>query len=106
MVKQRSVAVVFATAVFVTGFFAGNAFQAWSVARAQANRVFEIRTYTPEVGKMEALQKRFRDHTLRIFKKHNMDNVIYLNPQDAPLKDTALIYIIAHPNREAAKKNW
>lgn len=106
MTKRKGLAVAFATTVFVTGFFAGNAFQSWSVARAQANRVFEIRTYTPEPGKMEALQKRFRDHTLRIFKKHNIDNVIYLNPQDAPLKDTALIYIIAHPNREAAKKNW
>jgi len=32
--------------------------------------------------------------------------VIYLAPQDSPLKETALIYIIAHPSREAAKKAW
>jgi hypothetical protein len=106
MVKHTRMAVAFATTVFVTGFFAGNAFQSWTVARAQSQRVFEVRTYTTAEGKLEALHKRFRDHTLRIFKKHGMDNVIYLAPQDAPLKDNTLIYIISHANREQAKKNW
>ena len=27
-------------------------------------------------------------------------------PQDAPVKDNTFIYILAHPNRDAAKKNW
>ncbi len=106
MVKYKGMAVAFATAVFVTGFFAGNAFQSWTVARAQSQRVFELRTYTPTEGKLQDLHKRFRDHTLRIFKKHGIENVIYLAPQDSPLKETSLIYIIAHPSREAAKKNW
>jgi len=76
------------------------------VARAQSQRVYELRTYTPAEGKLQDLHKRFRDHTLRIFKKHGIENVIYLAPQDAPLKDSTLIYLISHPNREQAKKNW
>jgi hypothetical protein len=106
MVKYRGMAVAFATVVFVTGFFAGNAFQSWTVARAQSQRVFELRTYTAADGKLQDLHKRFRDHTLRIFKKHGMENVIYLAPQDAPMKDNTLIYIISHANRDQAKKNW
>jgi hypothetical protein len=69
-------------------------------------RVFEIRTYTAAGGKLDALHARFRDHTLAIFKKHDMTNVGYFKPQDAPLKQNTLIYILAHPSREAAAKNW
>jgi len=106
MNKRNRFAIALATMVFVTGFFAGNVFQSWSVARAQSQRVYELRTYTPAEGKLQDLHKRFRDHTLRIFKKHGIENVIYLSPQDAPLKDSTLIYLIAHPNRDQAKKNW
>ena len=106
MLSHRPLAVVFATTVFVAGVFAGSAFQSWSVARAQSQRVFEVRTYTAPEGKLQDLHKRFRDHTLRIFKKHGMESVIYLAPQDAPLKDNTLVYIISHANREQAKKNW
>jgi NIPSNAP len=106
MSSRNRFAIALATIVFVTGFFAGNVFQSWSVARAQGQRVYELRTYTPAEGKLQDLHKRFRDHTMRIFKKHGMENVIYLAPQDAPLKDSTLIYIISHANREQAKKNW
>jgi len=106
MPSNKRFAVAFATTVFVAGVFGGSAFQSWSVARAQSQRVYELRTYTPAEGKLQDLHKRFRDHTLRIFKKHGMENVIYLAPQDAPLKDSTLIYIISHANRDQAKKNW
>jgi len=106
MVSHKPLAVVFATTVFVAGVFAGSAFQSWSIARAQSQRVFEVRTYTAPEGKLQDLHKRFRDHTLRIFKKHGMESIVYLAPQDAPLKDNTLIYIITHANREQAKKNW
>ena len=106
MISSNRFAIALTTTVFVTGFFAGNVFQSWSVARAQGQRVYELRTYTPAEGKLQDLHKRFRDHTLRIFKKHGMESVIYLAPQDAPLKDNTLIYIISHANREQAKKNW
>ena len=66
-------------------------------------KVFELRTYTTNEGKLDALQARFRDHTTRIFKKHHMTNVGYWVPLDKP---NTLIYIISHPSREAAKANW
>ena len=106
MLNNQRFAVAFATAVFVSGICVGSAFQSWSVARAQGLRVYELRTYTAPEGKLQDLHKRFRDHTMRIFKKHGMDSVIYLAPQDAPLKDNTLIYLISHASREQAKKNW
>jgi hypothetical protein len=73
---------------------------------AADQRVFEIRTYTTPEGKLETLNKRFREHTMKLFERHGMTNVGYWMPQDAPLAGHTLIYIIAHQSREAAKKNW
>jgi hypothetical protein len=77
-----------------------------TVQAAAANRVFEIRTYTTPPGKLEALKTRFRDHTIRLFNKQHMESVIYFTPLDAPDKDNTLVYVLAHPSREEATKNW
>jgi NIPSNAP protein len=71
-----------------------------------ADQVFELRTYTAAEGKYEALLARFRDHTMRIFEKHGMVNIGYWTPQDEPLAGNTLVYMIAHPSREAAGENW
>ncbi len=68
-------------------------------------RVYELRTYTTEPGRLEALKARFRDHTIQIFKKHGMESIGYWVPQDERSKNT-LIYVLAHPSREAGEKNW
>jgi hypothetical protein len=73
---------------------------------AQDHRVFELRKYTAPEGKLGELEARFRNHTIRIFNKHNMTSVGYFVPQDAPDSQNTLIYVLAHPSREAAKKNW
>jgi hypothetical protein len=70
------------------------------------NRVFELRTYTCNEGKLEALKTRFRDHTIEIFKRHGMESIGYWIPQDGERSKTTLIYIIAHASREQAAKNW
>jgi hypothetical protein len=70
------------------------------------DRVYELRTYTCNEGKLEALKARFRDHTIAIFKRHNMESIGYWVPQDAARSSNTLIYIIAHASREAATKNW
>ncbi len=76
-------------------------------ARAQEHgRVFELRTYTCYEGKLPDLLARFRDHTMKIFEKHGITSIAYWVPQDAPLSQNTLIYVVAHPSREAAKKNW
>jgi hypothetical protein len=95
-----------AVALLVVGFAVGS-WSATAVANAQnANRVYELRTYTAPEGKLPDLQARFRNHTMRIFERHGMKNVGYWVPQDAPAKDNTLIYIISHESREAAKKSW
>jgi hypothetical protein len=70
------------------------------------DRVFEIRTYTTEPGKLPDLLKRFRDHTTRLFEKHGMTNIGYWVPTDEPRSKNTLIYILAHASRDAAKKSW
>ena len=69
-------------------------------------RVYELRTYTCFDGKLDALKARFRDHTVRIFKKHDMQSVGYWVPQDPERSKNTLVYILVHPSREAADKNW
>ncbi len=74
-------------------------------SEAQApNHVYELRMYHANPGKLDALNQRFRDNTIRIFNKHNMKSVGYWTPQDN--KDNLLIYILEHPSREAATKDW
>ena len=73
---------------------------------APAGRVFELRTYHTFPGRLDALHKRFREHTLKMFEKHGMTNVAYWTFQDSPAKEHTLIYVISHASREQAKKNW
>jgi hypothetical protein len=75
------------------------------LAMAQ-NRIYELRTYTCHPGKLETLKTRFRDHALAIFKRHGMESIGYWVPQDPEKSKNTLIYILAHPSLEAAKKNW
>jgi hypothetical protein len=93
-------------AAFLAGFGV-HALWAPAIASAQSPRVFEIRTYTsPDADKLKALHARFRNHTMRIFQKHGMTSIGYFAPQDAPLSQNTLIYVIAHASREQAQKNW
>jgi len=77
-----------------------------STVAQQPGRVFELRTYTCNEGKLPDLLARFRNHTMQIFEKHGMTNIAYWVPQDSPDHDVTLIYVVAHASREAAKKNW
>lgn len=94
-------------ASLAAGVLVGVALERSAVGYAQApRRVFEIRTYTAHPGKLDALNARFRSHTLRLFRKHGLISVGYWIPLDPPRSANTLIYVLAHPDREAAKKNW
>jgi hypothetical protein len=76
-------------------------------AAPAADRVFELRTYTAVPGKFEALKSRFRDHTLRIFARHNLNAIGgYYIPADPPLSETTLLYVLVHNSRAEADRNW
>ena len=77
-----------------------------SIAEEPAKgKVFELRIYTANEGRMEALHKRFREHTCELFKKHGMELVGFWVPQD-PKEKNKLYYILAYPSREAARASW
>ena len=90
--------------MFAAGFTAGQVFR--SDVSAQGKKVYELRTYSTNPGKLADLNTRFRDHTLKLFEKHGMTNIGYWVPQDEPAHSNTLIYVIAHESREQAKKNW
>ena len=69
-------------------------------------RVFEMRIYYANPGKMDALHARFRNHTNKLFQKHGMTLIGYWSPIDKKQADEKLIYILAYPSQEAAKKSW
>ena len=71
------------------------------------DRVFEIRTYHCVPGRLPALNKRFKEHTVGLFKKHGMESIGYWTPADEKDgKENTLVYILAYPSRDAAKKSW
>ncbi len=76
-------------------------------APAASGRVFEMRTYTASPGKLEALNARFRDHTVALFKKHGMGIVGFWEPVDKEAgAGEKLVYIVSHQSRAAAEASW
>lgn len=67
--------------------------------------VYELRTYTcPDSRKHSALLRRFREHTLKLFEKHGMQNLVYWVPdQKSPVQ---LVYLLGHESREAARNSF
>ena len=70
------------------------------------HHVYELRLYHVKEGKMDALKARFADHTDAIFKRHNMKSIGYWSPEDAPDSQNLFVYILEHPSRQEAEKNW
>jgi hypothetical protein len=71
------------------------------------DQVFELRTYTQLPGRNPAILSRFRDHTMKIFKSHDIKNIAYFTTiEKDPAVQSKLVYLVAHPSEEAAKTNW
>ncbi len=101
--KQVRIA-LFGLACFGVGLSASQSLPTIDAAEdALDERVFEMRTYFPHEGKMDALHQRFREHTNHLFVKHGMDLVGYWVPVDG---EERLVYILAHEDQDAAKKSW
>ena len=45
-----------------------------------AGKIFELREYKANPGKLDALNARFRDHTCKLFKKHGVEIVGFWTP--------------------------
>ena len=96
------------------------------------NRVFELRTYVATKGNLPALNARFKDHTVALFAKHGMTNIMYCSvlagekltasklleavspigkssaaiEADLPATGNSLVYFLTHASPEAAKVNF
>lgn len=78
-----------------------------SFAQSKSNsdsRLYELRIYYARPGKLEDLQRRFRENTTRIFEKHGMTNVGYWVPIEN--FDNKLIYILSYPDKASRDKSW
>ena len=93
----------------VVGFLVGSNWSSRATAgetKEVKKRVFELRTYHTNLGKLQELNARFSNHTNKLFAKHNITPIGYWTPAEGPDAENTLIYIVAHESREAAKKNW
>ena len=78
-----------------------------AAARASGSdkgRYYEMRIYTAAPGKMDALHKRFRDHTLKLFEKHGIKNVGYWTGTGK--NEGKLYFIISYPSEQSRDKHW
>jgi hypothetical protein len=73
--------------------------------RADSNRVFELMVYHTVPGKVPALESIFRDVS-KLQAKHALDVVGYWVPNEDSVWKNTFIYVVAHPSREEAEKNW
>jgi L-rhamnose mutarotase len=80
---------------------------ALKIGKANAERVFELRTYTATEGNLDGLNARFRNHTLKLFEKHGMTNFVYWNLAAGEKNEKLmLIYLLAHKSVDAAKTSF
>lgn len=100
-----------AAAIFAAGCAVGTQARGPIVGAAEAestaaDRVFELRTYTAPAGKLDALDARFREHSLAYLEKHGMTNIGYWIPIEEPGASNTLVYLLAHDSRESARESW
>ena len=74
------------------------------IAETVPTPIYELRIYTAAEGKLDALNTRFRDHTVKLFTKHGITNLGYWTPIDN--EKNQLIYLLSYPSMIARKTSW
>ncbi|MEX2216019.1 MAG: NIPSNAP family protein [Phycisphaeraceae bacterium] len=98
--------VVLIVAVALISCLATLAMRPAVAAEKAKERLFEMRTYIANDGKLDALHARFRDHTNKLFVKHGIDLVGYWTPTEGDEAKNTLVYILAYPDRASRDKSW
>ena len=94
----------------VLGFAFGVAGMAWGYAQGKkAEGFFELRVYTAQPGKRDALAARFASRTAAIYARHGITNVGYWIPQQSDPElgisaDNTFIYMRGYPSKEERDK--
>ena len=70
--------------------------------------LYELRTYTATSGKMDALDARFRDHTISLFKRHGMTPIAFFHVYTPPGQpaDNRLFYLMGYKDRATRDAEW
>ncbi len=79
----------------------------FKIDKQTPERLFELRRYTTNPGKLPNIHARFRDHTIDLFKQHGMDNLAYfllLPGQEGA--DNTLVYFLAHKDETSRKQSF
>jgi hypothetical protein len=94
----------------VLGVAFGVAGVSWGYAQQrQAPGFFELRVYTAQPGKRDALAERFANRTAAIFARHGITNVGYWIPVQSDPElgisaENTFIYIRGYPSKEERDK--
>jgi len=94
----------------VLGLVFGIAGMGWGYAEQQkAAGFYELRIYTAQPGKRDALAARFANRTAAIYARHGITNVGYWIPQQSDPElgisaENTFIYIRGYPSREERDK--
>ena len=102
MLRSHGVTAGLVSVAFGLGLYLGGA----RVDAQRAHRVLEIRRYTANEGKLDALVKRMREGETAIFEKYGMKGVLYSVAAEAPDSQNTYVYILSHESRESARKSW
>lgn len=86
--------------------FAASTFLVTVPAKAADSRVFEMRTYHCAPGRLDALHKRFREHTNYLFAKQGISLIAYWTPLEGPESQNTLVYVLAYPSMAAREASW
>lgn len=82
---------------------------AMTSAQSAPTKLYELRIYTANPGKIGALHARFRDHTLKLFEKHGIENLYYWTIAEGAEGDdlaNTLVYLVAHKDKASADAAW
>ena len=67
--------------------------------------LYEMRVYEANAGKLPDLNRRFNDHTCKLFEKHGIKNVGYWTTDVGP-KSNALTYLVAFKDAGQRMEAW
>ena len=95
----------------VLGLTFGVAGMVWGYAKEKKAAVgfYELRIYTAQPGKRDALAERFASRTAAIFARHGVTNVGYWIPQQSDPEvgisaENTFIYVRGYPSKEERDK--
>ena len=68
--------------------------------------LYELREYTVVPGKLPALVQRFNNHTLALFKKHDIDVVFISQPELGENSIGEVVYVVRWDSYQQLQDGW